>query len=143
MRAPDGSIPLVRLVGITFGLAALGAILGAFAGIMVLFFVTILLYGDITELEILAVGALVGIVLGTPALPLAWWLLLRRVPLRRSAPLLVIGTVVGGVSGWMITTGIARLNQALLMGIDSPLYPCVVGAALGFVLGALRARSTE
>src|SRR5690242_10451208 len=133
--------PAIRIIGITVALAALGAVLGALAGALVLLFVTLLLYGEPAELAIIGVGAVVGAVLGALAFPLVRWLLLRRVPLRRAARSVVAGTVIGGVTGWMVPVAIARVDQALLAGLESPFYPCVLGASLGFVIAALRARS--
>lgn len=134
--------PAIRIIGITVGLVALGAALGALAGALVLLFVTILLYGELADLAILGVGAVVGAVLGAPAFPLVRWLLLRHVPLRRASRSVVAGTVIGGVAGWMIPVAVARVNQALLAGLESPFYPCVLGASVGFVIAAVRARSS-
>ena len=115
-----------RVLAVTFGLSAAGAVLGGTSGALALGIGLLITDGVeiFKHLSILLVPAVIGAVLGSICAPLAGWLLLRRVPLGRAFAGLVAGTVLGGLSGWLFPKTF------------NPLYQPIVTAAVGFVVAA-------
>ena len=115
-----------RVIGVTAGLAATGAVLGGGAGALALGIVLVSTpstgLGDLFDL---LVPGFIGAFLGFFAAPLAGWLLLRHVPLGRAFGGLVLGTVVGGLAGWF------------LPGNDDLMTQPTVTAGAGFLIAAL------
>lgn len=107
---------LLRIVGITAGLAAAGFAAGGAAGMVMAVVIeaadgyggwlpdsgTLKMYGTF--------GGLVGALLG----PLAAWLLMRHVPLWLAVGGTAAGTITGGVLGLLIGGFSASLEAALL-----------------------------
>lgn len=122
-----------RIVRITLGLAAAGALFGATAG-MVALGIGLLVEGSVTrfdDLTILILPAAFGAILGFFLAPLAGWLLLRRVPLERAFLGLSMGTLVGGLVGWF------------LFGERDPMLLPTGCAVIGFLLAAALLRVTH
>ena len=129
-----------RVLAVTTGLVAAGALTGALCGVLAL---TPLLIANwlrttpemhFTPATVLALwGVRAGATLGAVLGPTLAWGLLRRVPLWRVVTWTAVGTVLGSLAGW------AAAGTALV-----PSGPAVgVGALLGFLGGglALRLRS--
>jgi lysylphosphatidylglycerol synthetase-like protein (DUF2156 family) len=116
-----------RIVVVTLGLSATGAVLGGIAGAGALS--VALLFTDrlqvFRELDLLIIPAMIGALLGSVCAPLAGWLLLRRVPLGRAFGGLVLGTVAGGLLGWFSPISFNFMIQPILT------------AAIGFLVAAL------
>jgi len=119
-----------RILAVTAGLAAGGALFGALAGALAIA-ILLTLFGEassIFDIGLLPLAARIGATLGAVLLPLAGWLLMRRVPLGRALTGTVVGTVAGGVLGAVLLT--------FLLGIGGP----VLGAILGFLCAVLSLR---
>jgi hypothetical protein len=116
-----------RIVAVTLGLSAAGAVLGGLAGAGALGAALLISDGFalFSGLAILAVPAIIGAALGSVCAPLAGWLLLRRVPLGRAFGGLVLGTVFGGLFGWFLPVSFDIMNQPILT------------AAAGFLAAAI------
>jgi len=119
----------VRAVTVTLGLAAAGSLCGALAGAGGLA-VALFLEAPFSPapIGIYAFAAFVGAQVGAVLAPLASWLLLRRVPIGRSFLRLTLGTIAGGVAGWL---AFAERNPLV--------WPTAV-AALGFLAVAIALR---
>lgn len=120
-----------RLVLITGGLSAAGALFGGLAGAAALMAGVVLTSGPGAALSAwdgYAVAAIVGGVFGAALAPLAGWLLLRRVPLGRAFSGLTVGTALGGATGW------------LLMFPGGAIMLPLGGAATGFAAAAVLLR---
>jgi hypothetical protein len=120
----------LRIVAVTGGLLAGGAVAGAVAAVIaVLIALTVTqttLGPDWTPLLFVAcVGALFGGVL----LPITAWLFLRRVPLGLALLGTVLGTIVGGTLGWIVRMG----------GVNE-IQGGVLGSLAGFAVAALLLR---
>jgi hypothetical protein len=120
-------VDAIRVIGVTLGLSAGGAVFGATAGALGLAIAAVL--GDPALLPppfVLLVAGMVGGIIGAVLTPIAAWLLLRRVPFKRLFPGAVVGTVLGGVLGWLV-------------GIDEliPIQNAVFGAVVGFLIAAV------
>ena len=117
-----------RILIVTLGLVAAGAVFGALAGALALAVGLTFTDGIATAAKpvILRIPAIMGAVLGAAALPLAAWLFLRRVPLGRAVAGCVLGTVVGGAAAWALQIG----------GFDV-IYYSLAGAFAGFLLASL------
>ena len=50
-------------------------------------------------------------------LPLAGWLLMRRVPLGRAVLWTIVGTILGGLVGWFTPLGSDAVYRSLLSGL--------------------------
>lgn len=134
---PAGIAPL-RAVTATLGLSAAGALCGGLAGTIAFGIVVFLSDGFrlFTDPAVLQVATAAGAVIGSVAMPLIAWLLLRYVPLGRAFLGLSSGTILGGIIGWY---GLAEHD--VLMG---PVGCAVLGfAAAGVLLrvGARRMRA--
>jgi len=115
------------IILITSGLAAAGALMGAFAGILALAIGVAITEGP----SALAIAgtfwfpALWGGLFGGIGGPLAAWLLMRRVPLGRALAGSILGAVIGGVLGWTIPIAADEAHRA------------IVGAVIGYVLAVV------
>ena len=121
-----GISPL-RAVVVTGGLAVAGGLFGAVAGAAALGAGLLVTDGLewLRSLSILLIPAMFGGALGSVCAPIAGWLLLREVPLGRAFTGLTIGTVVGGLLGWVVA---------------GPLNAPILTAAAGFLSGAVLMR---
>ena len=119
-----------RVVAVTFGLSATGALLGGTAGAAALGIGLLLTDGleIFRHLNILLIPGIIGAVLGSFCAPLAGWLLLRRVPLGRAFASLVAGTVLGGLAGWFFPLSFDPVRQP------------IVTAAAGFLAASVLMR---
>jgi hypothetical protein len=90
-----------RVVAVTAGLVATGAVVGALVGVLMIAFWFV--PGDLphlwmdrdTILEVALFGAIVGAVLG----PVAAWLLMRHIPLWRAVGGTALGTLAAAALG--------------------------------------------
>jgi uncharacterized membrane protein YfcA len=123
-----------RILAVTAGLAAAGALTGAACGVLALtpLLVTHLLHPDLDRLfatvaffapRAAAVGAAFGVVAG----PLLAWSLLRHVPLWRVILWAAAGTVVGSFYGLAAGSRLPALFPAVISG-------ALLGMAAGSVL---------
>ncbi len=111
-----------RVVGVTLGLIGAGAIFGSLAGGVSLGFSLVITNPGFSGGG-LVLGALVGAPLGAVTAPALSWLLLRRVPLGRMFAGLALGTIFGGIIGWLTTTpgGEVEIN-----GLAGAFIGCIV-----------------
>ena len=118
-----------RIIAVTLGLALAGAVLGGIAGALGLAIALAVTEGPAAAADatLLAFAAYVGAVLGAVSGPVAAWLLLRHVPLGRVFTESVAGTVIGGVAGWISTTGF-------------DIQYSVIGALSGFFVAVIAMR---
>ena len=116
-----------RILAITAGLVVFGAFAGAIAGALVAMVGVAIRWGpfDAADLSLAAVGAGFGAPLGAVLLPAAGWLLMRHVPLGRAMLGTTLGTVAGGLIGWVFPSPMDQINRTLLAGF------------LGFVLAVV------
>ena len=116
-----------RILAITAGLVAFGAVAGAIAGALVAMLGVAIRWGpwDAADLGLAAVGAGFGAPLGAVLLPAAGWLLMRHVPLGRAMLGTTLGTIAGGLVGWVFPSRMDQVNRTLLAGF------------LGFVLAVV------
>jgi hypothetical protein len=119
-----------RILAITAGLVVFGAVAGAIAGALVAMLGVAIRWGpfDAADLSLAAVGAGFGAPLGAVLLPAAGWLLMRHVPLGRAMLGTTLGTVAGGLIGWVFPSPMDQINRTLLAGL------------LGFVLAVVLLR---
>lgn len=117
-----------RILLVTLGLVGAGAVFGALAGALALAIGLSITDGLATATRsiTLQLPAALGAVLGGLALPIAGWLVLRRVPLGRAVAGCVVGTVAGGAVVWTLQIG----------GFDT-IYYSLAGAFAGFILACL------
>ena len=110
---------LNRILAITTGLFAFGAAAGAVAGAVVAVLVVLITEGPRAafDLELVQVGVFFGAPLGAVLLPLAGWLLMRRVPLGRAVLWTIVGTILGGLVGWFTPLGSDAVYRSLLSGL--------------------------
>ena len=108
-----------QILAITTGLFVFGAVAGGLAGAVVAVLVILITEGprEAFDLELVQVGLLFGAPLGAVLLPLAGWLLMRRVPLGRAALWTMVGTILGGLVGWFTPLGMDAVNRSLLSGL--------------------------
>jgi hypothetical protein len=132
-----------RIIAVTLGLSAAGAVFGGFAGVVALALSLALTEGgDIFSryiLQVLAIPAILGSALGALGAPAAAWLLLRRVPLGKVFLWTVVGTVTGGVAGWIAGAMRAAVNGAPPLFGDE-VIAAILGAVAGFLATALLLR---
>jgi hypothetical protein len=119
-----------RILAVTAGLLAGGALFGAIAAVLALVVASALTDGLAwgTEPIALVFAAVAGAALGAPLFPAAGWLLLRRVPLGVALVGSMAGTVLGGVLGWVLTGG------------NDPMATPILGAIIGFACAAILMR---
>src|SRR5919199_3023454 len=86
-----------RVVAVTLGLVGVGAVIGAFVGILTLFVDAVIEGGwrDAFDPELLGIAAYLGCIYGGVLLPLTGWLVLRPVILWRAIALTAVGTLAG------------------------------------------------
>lgn len=107
----------VRILVVTVGLMAAGAVFGAVAGVIAFGVAEVLTEGPRSALRAAASIALIGAYFGAPLgailAPAAAWSALRNVPFGRMFVWSVAATVIGGVIGWVIGPGEAPMGEAL------------------------------
>ncbi|MFL5381445.1 MAG: hypothetical protein ACJ8GN_02850 [Longimicrobiaceae bacterium] len=118
-----------RILAVTAALVAGGALFGGLAGAIAITLV-LALFGTF-EWGLLLLAARMGATLGAVLLPIAGWLLLRRVPLWRALTGTIVGTVVGSLVG--LALGFLLYPLGIIVGP-------VLGAILGFLFAATRLR---
>jgi len=122
-----------RIVAVTVGLLAAGALAGALAAVAALE-IGLVTSGEPvglfshTDREMMAVVAMLGALFGGVLLPATAWIFLRRVPLGLALLGTVVGTVVGGALGWVVMYGRGEIEGGL------------IGALTGFACAALLLR---
>ena len=123
-----------RILGVTAGLLAAGALFGAVAALVAAGIAVTLTHGPAAAISwpILGWAAIIGAVLGAPLLPAASFLLLRRVPLGLAFAGTTAGTAVGGIAGWI--AAVAMSGNAVLW----PVLAAVAGFFAAVVLLRLR-----
>ncbi|MEO7996808.1 MAG: hypothetical protein ABI852_05155 [Gemmatimonadaceae bacterium] len=117
--ANAGGISLWRRAKITAGLSLVGAISGSFAGGLTAMFVVTVTEHSIRSFFdplLFAVGAEFGAPLGAVLFPIAGWTLLRRVSFGRAFLGSVLGTLVGGVVGWLVPFGLNSIQRSMICG---------------------------
>jgi hypothetical protein len=121
-----------RILAVTAGLIGFGAIAGAIAGALVAMLAIAIRRGPLEalDLDLAEIGATLGAPLGALLLPAAGWLLMRRVPLGRAMLGTMLGTVAGGLIGWLAPVHLFQVYRTLLFGF------------LGFVLSVVVLRRT-
>ena len=120
-----------RIFVVTLGLAVVGALLGAVAGVFTLA-ICLTLSSDFEHLReprLFAAAATLGAMVGTACVPPAWWLLLQGIPPGRALAGLTLGAIGGGVAGWLLPRSFAHGDGILIT------------AALGFLGAAVILRS--
>lgn len=120
-----------RVLAVTAGLAAGGALFGALAGAAAISILLAIVgfWGDDQATDFILLAARLGAGLGAVLLPIAGWLLMRRVPLWRALIGTIVGTMVGGILGTVFLT--------FILG---PITGSVVGAILGFLWATISLR---
>lgn len=117
----------VRIVGVTAGLSAAGAITGAGVG-LAMTLVTGGFFGPASVAQILLSAAAVGAICGAVLFPLGAWTLMRKVPIGRA----LLWTLVPSAVGAAVALG--------FFGLTAPVG--IVGATIGFALAAWRLRGS-
>ena len=119
---------LARVLAVTSGLVAAGAGAGALAGAAVAGVIAAIVEhpGAALEPGLLGFGATFGAVLGAVLLPLAGWLLMRRVPLGRALLGTAAGAVSGGLLGWFMPVGADVIARTLVAGVAGFLVAVIV-----------------
>jgi predicted membrane protein len=110
---------------VTLGLVGAGATFGALAGGMALALAMLISAPDMSGFGFL-VGGLLGAPLGAVIGPILALALLRRVPLGRVFLGLSLGTVVGGVVGWVMSL----YPMQPLMGLAGSFIGCLSAAVM-------------
>lgn len=107
----------VRILTVTLGLMAAGAVFGAVAGVIAFGLAEVLTESPAAVIsapgDIILIGAVFGGPLGAVLAPATAWAALRHVPFGRMFVWSVAGTVIGGVIGWVIGPGDAPMGTAL------------------------------
>jgi hypothetical protein len=115
-----------RIIAVTAGLAATGAVAGAGLGTLVMALGLLVLTGVFPrDLSLLGVSAFFGAGIGAVLAPVAAWSLLRYVPLGRAIGQTTLGAVLGALIG-------------LVMGP----FAAAIGSLVGFAAAAVRLRLT-
>jgi hypothetical protein len=122
----------LRIVAVTLGLLAAGAVAGALAAVAALA-IGLWLSGQAVgtthnDGDMLAIVGTLGALFGGVLLPATAWLFLRRVPLGLAVLSTLLGTIVGSVLGWVVPLGHDHLQRGL------------IGAFAGFAAAALLLR---
>lgn len=120
----------LRIAAVTAGLLAAGAVAGAIAAMASVAIALVITDGPVTlrDGEPLMVAGLVGALFGGVLLPVTAWIFLRRVPLGLAVLGTLLGTIAGGVLGWVLELG------------GYPVEGGLIGAFGGFALAALLLR---
>lgn len=91
-----------RVALVTAGLSVAGAAFGGFSGAAAFNLVIISQSGfHLGDLAISIIPGVIGAGLGAVLAPMAGWGLLRRVPLGRAFMGLTLGTILGGIAGFV------------------------------------------
>ena len=108
-----------RIFAVTAGLFAAGAIVGAVTGALVAAVIVSFVTRSAPPLspELFGIGAMFGAPLGAVLFPTAGWLLMRHVPLGKALLGTSIGTLAGGLVGWLLPIGTDPLAKTLTLGI--------------------------
>jgi hypothetical protein len=121
----------LRIVAVTVGLLAAGAVAGALAAIGALL-IGLLLSGEGLVppylFDMLAFAGMVGALFGGILLPVTGWVFLRRVPLGLAVLGTLLGTIAGGALGWLLRVGPNEMQGGII---------CAFG---GFVCAAVLLR---
>ena|SRR5688572_23142021 len=136
-----------RILAVTLGLTAAGAVFGGVAGAAA-FAIAVAVTDRIANAAgfgMLAFPAFFGAIIGAVAAPSAGWLLLRTVPLGRAVGWTTLGAVTGGIGGWLLaialrTPGGGRLPVIPGNAIETGLAGAVVGFIVAAVLARVRSR---
>jgi len=115
-----------RIVRVTLGLMGARFVCGAVAG-GAAFSTIALMEGEGIWLGAFAIGAIYGAPLGAVTAPLLSWLLLRRVPLGLMFSACSIGTMIGGILGWVTTP---QAGDSVVRALVGALIGCVVAAGV-------------
>jgi len=110
-----------RILAVTAGLAATGAVVGAVIGAATLFTYMVLSEGIGAfrmSPMVLAFGGGVGGVIGLVFAPVASWTLLRRVPLGRAIVTAAIGTVLGAFAGGVAIGPVLGAVAGFFVGVS-------------------------
>lgn len=121
---------LTRILLVTGGLSLAGALFGGLAGSAVGALMAVVAHAtapDMPDPGFARVGALVGAMLGTALLPVAAWVLMRRVPIGRALLGTLLGTVAGALVGGVVPP-VGSIERMLL------------GALVGFAVAVLLLR---
>ncbi len=114
-----------RILAVTLGLVAVGAVLGALAGAVALAIGLLITEGAMAELFVLNFTALIGAAVGAITAPVLAWLFLRHVSLGRMFVGASGGTVLGGVIGWIAPLAGNQIESALIGAFTG----CLLAAA--------------
>jgi len=114
-----------RVAAVTLGLVGAGATFGALAGGISLASALLLTEGDTSGFGFI-LGAILGTPLGAVIGPTLALSMLRRVPLGRLFFGCSLGTVLGGVVGWVFSNAGAQA----LMGLVGAFIGCMVAATM-------------
>ena len=125
-----------RIVAVTAGLAATGAIVGGFCAAVVATAVVAVeakraFLFSFDFLELLGIVAVIGAITGLVAAPAVAWGLLRRVPLGKAILVTALGTIAGAILGEIVSP--MNFLSDVLPGV-------VVYGWLGFVLAGVALR---
>jgi hypothetical protein len=107
-----------RVVLVTAGLAAAGAVTGGLAGAVAIGVVGVITDGFRATLSgpaVLLMAGQIGAVLGAVLAPATSWLLLRHVPLGRVFGALMGGTIAGGIVGGFSLGRLGSTNRSTLL----------------------------
>lgn len=115
---------VLRDAAVTLGLVGAGATFGGVAGGTALALALLFTAGDTSGFGFI-LGAIFGTPIGAVVGPIVALTLLRRVPLGRLFLGLSIGTVVGGVLGW-----VASSSSHPLMGLAGAFIGCLATAIM-------------
>lgn len=97
---------MLRIIGVTLLVSAVGAVAGAAVGALVMA-ILVTIFGGSPELSnIVAVGAAAGSVIGGLLSPLMTWLFLRRVPLWRASVEIGAAATFGFMSSLIVFGGL-------------------------------------
>lgn len=117
----------VKIALVTAGLLAAGAVFGALAGMVGVAVAIALTDGLSYALDPLALGfaAMAGAFLGGILFPAAAWLLMRRVPLGLAVAGTLLGTVAGGVLGWVVADAADPIGISVAAAMGGFAVSCV------------------
>lgn len=128
---------LLHILKVTLGLAVACVLFGAIAGGGALTIAIAVTEGPAMAADPgwFVIGGLFGATLGAITGPAVAWLLLRRVPFGRLFTGAVVGTVIGGVAGWLVPSTPDPFVQ-----IDNALLCAFAGFLASAVVMSVRAR---
>ena len=120
-----------RIVVVTAGLAATGAVVGALVGVLALFLGSLVRAGWAAASDPFgyAIAAIIGAAIGAVVAPILAWGVMRHVPLGRAIAGTALGAVLGGAIGWVLP-------------VVFPPFAAVAGFVVAAVVLRLTARRT-